>query len=179
MYWKSIFVILKSENRLPERKSDNLYNLRSTVQFNFDTLNKSILLQGHFMKRNWGLRSSCHFKAKVSRTSVTAMGVLACCKYLEFENIVSMWDNIFKNGPSKICERKRLKNLKGYGLLKADHISSNFLKAVFHKFYSVHSLILWLISSLFYEPDLQFQTIFHFLFIQTAVCLIDPNGSLS
>ena len=29
----------------------------------------------------------------------------------------------------KICERQPLKNWKGYGLLKADHIPSNFLKA--------------------------------------------------
>ena len=27
-------------------------------------------------------------------------------------------DKVFKNGPSKICERQPLKNLKGYGLLK-------------------------------------------------------------
>ena len=26
------------------------------------------------------------------------------------------WGTIFKNGPSKICERQPLKNLKGYGL---------------------------------------------------------------
>ena len=32
------------------------------------------------------------------------------------------WDKVFKNGPSKICGRQPLKNLKGYGLLKqADH----------------------------------------------------------
>ena len=42
-----------------------------------------------------------------------------------------------KNGPSKICGRQPLKNLKGYGLL--DHIPSNFLKANFHKLYLVHS----------------------------------------
>ena len=27
------------------------------------------------------------------------------------------WDKVFKNGPSKICERQPLKNLKKYGLL--------------------------------------------------------------
>ena len=41
--------------------------------------------------------------------------------------------------PSKICGRQSLKLLKGYGLLQADHTPSNFLKAVFHKFYLVHS----------------------------------------
>ena len=28
----------------------------------------------------------------------------------------------FKNGPSKICGRQPLKNVKGYGLLKLSHI---------------------------------------------------------
>ena len=48
-------------------------------------------------------------------------------------------EKVFKNGPSKICGRQPLKNLKGYDLLKADHAHSIFLKAVFHKFYLVHS----------------------------------------
>ena len=38
---------------------------------------------------------------------------------------------IFKNGPSKICGRQ-----------PSDHITSKFLKAVFHKFYLVHFWIL-------------------------------------
>ena len=29
---------------------------------------------------------------------------------------VSIWDQVFKNGPSKVCGRQPLKNLKGYGL---------------------------------------------------------------
>ena len=29
-----------------------------------------------------------------------------------------IWDKVFKSGPSKICGRQPLKNLKGYGLLK-------------------------------------------------------------
>ena len=29
----------------------------------------------------------------------------------------SKWDKVFKNGPSKICGRQPLKNLKWYGLL--------------------------------------------------------------
>ena len=28
------------------------------------------------------------------------------------------WDEVFKNGPNKICRRQLLRNLKGYGLLK-------------------------------------------------------------
>ena len=45
----------------------------------------------------------------------------------------NIWDEIFKNGPSKIFVRHPEKNLQGHGL------PSNFVKAVFHKFYSVHS----------------------------------------
>ena len=30
----------------------------------------------------------------------------------------NLWDKVFKNGPSKICGRQPLKNLKGYGLLE-------------------------------------------------------------
>ena len=37
---------------------------------------------------------------------------------------IIIWDKVFKNGPSKICGRQPLKNLK------ADHIPPNFLKAV-------------------------------------------------
>ena len=36
-------------------------------------------------------------------------------KIMKFRN---KWVKVFKNGPSKICGRQPLKNLKGYGLLK-------------------------------------------------------------
>ena len=52
---------------------------------------------------------------------------------------------VFENGPSKIWGRQPLKHLKWYGLPKADHTRSNFLKAVFHKFYLVHS---WTLCSI-------------------------------
>ena len=39
-----------------------------------------------------------------------------------------IWDKVFKNGPSKICEKQPL-------------IPSNFLKAVFHKFYLVQYFV--------------------------------------
>ena len=32
--------------------------------------------------------------------------------------ITHRWDKVFKSGPSKICGRQPLKNLKGCGLLK-------------------------------------------------------------
>ena len=53
--------------------------------------------------------------------------------------VIDIWDKVFKNGTSKICGREPLKNLMGYGLPKADHTPSDFLKAVFQKFYLVHS----------------------------------------
>ena len=53
-----------------------------------------------------------------------------------------IWNKVSKNEPSKICRRHPLKNLKGYGMLQADHSLSNFLN-VFHKFYLVHSWILF------------------------------------
>ena len=43
------------------------------------------------------------------------------------------WDKVFKTGPSEICGRQPFKNLKGYGLLEADHTPSKSLKAVFRK----------------------------------------------
>ena len=51
------------------------------------------------------------------------------------------WGKVLKNGRSKICGRQPLKKLKWYGL-PADHITSNFLKTAFHKFYLVYSWIL-------------------------------------
>ena len=56
---------------------------------------------------------------------------------------LNIWDKVFKNGPSKISGRQPLKNLKWYGLpQQTNHITSNFLKDVFHKFYLIHSWIL-------------------------------------
>ena len=62
---------------------------------------------------------------------------------------INIWDKVFKNEPSKICGRKPFKNLKSYGLFR--HTISNCLKAVFHKFYLVHSWILCPISSSTYD----------------------------
>ena len=42
--------------------------------------------------------------------------------------IRKIWVMVFKYGPNKICGRKPLK----YLTIKADHITSNILKAVFH-----------------------------------------------
>ena len=59
-----------------------------------------------------------------------------------FDRATNTWNKVFKNGSSKICGRQPLKNLKVYGLLKADHTPSNLLKAAFHKFYLFCSWIL-------------------------------------
>ena len=37
--------------------------------------------------------------------------------FTRFHHNGIIWDKVFKNGPSKICGRQPLKNLKGYGLL--------------------------------------------------------------
>ena len=39
----------------------------------------------------------------------------------------SIWDKVFKNGPSEICGRQPLKNLKWYGLLKHGFFLISFL----------------------------------------------------
>ena len=54
--------------------------------------------------------------------------------------MICIWVKVLKNGPSKIYKRQPLKNLKGYSLPKQ---TINFLKAVLHKFYLVHSWIPW------------------------------------
>ena len=68
-----------------------------------------------------------------------------------------IWGKVFKNGPSKICGRQPLKNLNWLGTQRAfaekvtpdidgftdEPVTSNILKAAFHKSYSVHSWILW------------------------------------
>ena len=37
--------------------------------------------------------------------------------FFQKSSIIDIWDKVFKNGPSKICERYPLKKFKGYGLL--------------------------------------------------------------
>ena len=37
---------------------------------------------------------------------------------LHFFSLGNKWDKVFKNGPSKICERQPLKNMMWYGLLR-------------------------------------------------------------
>ena len=37
---------------------------------------------------------------------------------LDWIGAYNMWDKVFNNGPSEICGRQPLKNLKRYGMLK-------------------------------------------------------------
>ena len=48
---------------------------------------------------------------------------------LSYENI---WNKVFKNGPSEICARQPLKNLKWYGLLKLFELSKDCLPQISH-----------------------------------------------
>ena len=75
----------------------------------------------------------CLWKSSISHCSIFLQ---------QMYNIFSIWVKVFKNEPSRICGRQSLKNLKGYGLTKADHITSNIFNAVFQKFYLVHPRIL-------------------------------------
>ena len=53
-----------------------------------------------------------------------------------------IWGKVFKNGPSKVCGKQPLKIWRGMVYLKQTLLPSKCLKAVFHKFYLVHSWIL-------------------------------------
>ena len=47
--------------------------------------------------------------------------------------LLCIWDKVFKNGPSKVCVRQSLKNLKGYGPLSLQNFwrlsSTNFTRS--------------------------------------------------
>ena len=82
--------------------------------------------------RNVDLKQCALFKLLPKVTKIGKWQVITESRGL------TIWDKVFKNEPGKISGRQPLKNLKGYGLLKGDHTPSNFLKAVFRKFYLVH-----------------------------------------
>ena len=62
--------------------------------------------------------------------------------FFTWENHGIIWNKVFNSGLSKFCERQPLQNFSGYGLLRSNKIHWNFLKAVFHEIYLVHSWIL-------------------------------------
>ena len=43
--------------------------------------------------------------------------ILLMTKPISGSSFMTKWDKVFKNGPSKICGRQPLKNMKGCGLL--------------------------------------------------------------
>ena len=53
----------------------------------------------------------------------------------------SKWDKVFKNGLN--LRKTAFKKFEGIWSAKAYHLPSIFLKAVFHKYYFVHSWILY------------------------------------
>ena len=56
----------------------------------------------------------------------------------EYIDVYFVWVKVFKNEPSKICGRQPLKNMKWYDRIGRPYYFI-FFKAIFHKFYSVHS----------------------------------------
>ena len=50
--------------------------------------------------------------------------------FIKITRTIIKWDKVFKNGPSKICGRQRLKNLKGHGQLLS-HLLKAFLLGTF------------------------------------------------
>ena len=59
-----------------------------------------------------------------------------------------IWEKVFKSWLSKFCGGQPFKKFEGIWSAEAyHHIPSNFLKAVFHKIYLVHSWILCPIQS--------------------------------
>ena len=80
----------------------------------------------------------------VTKTSVHIMNYTYFIWY-SMRNYTRVW---YETNHSRMDQVKYgsqpLKTLKKHDLLKADHTSSNFLKAVFHKIYLVHSWILYL-----------------------------------
>ena len=64
------------------------------------------------------------------------------CDYF-LSDLKDKGDKIFKNGPNRICGLQPLKNSEVIWSILTDHKNRpdhfKFLKAVFHKFYLVHS----------------------------------------
>ena len=79
------------------------------------------------------------------------------CRALEASSYTYIWVTVFKNGPSKICGRQYLKNLKWYGLSKRLSIYYDislfqyieiYLCSVFFTF--VHSICEWIYAFVLY-----------------------------
>ena len=62
------------------------------------------------------------------RSNLECFVVATCCKK-QGTLLKNIWDKVIKSGPSKICGRQPLKNLKEYGLLN----NLVFHMDIFHK----------------------------------------------
>ena len=134
-----------------------LYNIYCSIVI-FVSFNKFHKLVSSLMQVNSFLYPSLGSEIDLTkyRVSLVSEDFFFCFVFLPSINqIMIVWDKVFKTGPSKICGRQPSKYLNGYGLLQVDHISSNCLKDVFRKFYSVHS---WILCSIWNTNIKQLQT---------------------
>ena len=76
----------------------------------------------HFEKNNLILVLLCNNFSVVIVSFIESLSfIVSIFDYLQsrtFFVVLDIWDKLFKSGPSKICGRQPLENLKGYGLLK-------------------------------------------------------------
>ena len=79
----------------------------------------------------------------VDSSLLTFLSSLYTVTYWLNKILLEYMGQVFKKGPSKICGRQPLKKFEVIWSAWADHITWNFLKTVFHKFYFVYSLIPW------------------------------------
>ena len=91
--------------------------------------------------------------------------VIKCCEHNKKKAVLSVasvqcvpkkWDKVFKNGPSKICGRKPLENLKWYDLLKQTISLQRFWRLSYTNF-------TWSILEYFFPNDPQN--------IQSRICI--------
>ena len=99
------------------------YFLKSTI---------SLQLLGRYFSRRRRLTRFFERVNLLRHISQKTLSITAKTEYKELQ--ILKWDKVFK--------KTVFKNLKGYGLLKVDYAPSNFLKAVFHKFYLFHPWII-------------------------------------
>ena len=91
--------------------------------------------------------------------------VIKCCEHNKKKAVLSVasvqcvpkkWDKVFKNGPSKICGRQPLENLKWYDLLKQTICLQRFWRLSYTNF-------TWSILEYFFPNDPQN--------IQSRICI--------
>ena len=121
-----------------------ILNNRKHWKLTTNIYKKEHILQSEFSATKIGFYYGFQIKRGQTDFARTFQGSKESHSVLESYQVLKtrgyIWDKVFKNGgPSKICGRQLLKNLK------EDHTPSNFLKVVFHKFYLIHS---WIVCSI-------------------------------